>query len=214
VEDLKRIAIQEFQVADILFWENYSSIRKMMTILAILKHGENSNDNLYGYGNDSFFSYKNFIFDPYHPILPELIPYYNAFYHTFINPYGPCKVHISEKCRQKMCDRFYYKNQTEISNSDFFTLINNDKYKISTDLYKIFERRGYGSFDLNNLDSSYYLSSACDSGNEAAVKYLLKHGVDINKDYIFGMTPLFNACHSGNLKLVKYLVVHGANINK
>lgn len=105
VEDLKRIAVQEFSVADILFWENYCSIRKM-TILAMLKQSENRNDNLYVYGNEYLFPYKNFSFDPYYPILPELFPYYNAFYHTFINPYSPCKVNITERCRQTICDRF------------------------------------------------------------------------------------------------------------
>ena len=60
----------------------------------------------------------------------------------------------------------YYKNKISISNSDLFTLVNNDKYKISTKLNK----------DFNQYDSSYYLFNACKSGNEAAVEFLLKHG--------------------------------------
>ena len=32
---------------------------------------------------------------------------------------------------------------------------------------------------FNRNDSSYYLFNACENGNEAAVNFLLKHGVDI-----------------------------------
>ena len=64
----------------------------------------------------------------------------------------------------------YYKNKIPISNSNLNTLINKDKYKISTELNENF----------NRYDSSYYLFNACESGNEAAVKFLLEHGADIN----------------------------------
>ena len=53
----------------------------------------------------------------------------------------------------------YNKNQTIVS--DFFTLINNDKYKISTKF----------NDDFYQYNSSYYLFNACKSGNEAAIKY-------------------------------------------
>ena len=107
----------------------------------------------------------------------------------------------------------YYKNQTAISDSDFFTLINNDKYKISTDVDELY-RFYYSQNDLDSLGGSYYLLNACNSGNETTVKYLLKHGADINKYYSYHSTPFFNACHSGNLKLVKYLVKLGTDIHK
>jgi len=66
----------------------------------------------------------------------------------------------------------YYKNQIPVSDSDFFTLFNNEKYKISTKLNENFDEK----------DSSYYLFNACESGNKAAVKYLLEHGADVNKE--------------------------------
>ena len=31
----------------------------------------------------------------------------------------------------------------------------------------------------DRYDSSYYLFNACESGNEAAVKFLLKHGANL-----------------------------------
>jgi ankyrin repeat protein len=47
------------------------------------------------------------------------------------------------------------------------------------------------------------------------VKYLVvEHGADINKENIYGETPLFYACRSGNKDIVKYLVENGADINK
>jgi len=96
------------------------------------------------------------------------------------------------------------KNKTPKSNNELYTLINNKKYKVSTEIW---------NKNIKNKDSSYYLFNACESGNKAAVKFLLKHGADIKKKKDNGQTPLFNACSSGNENLVKYLVEHGADIN-
>ncbi|ORX77404.1 ankyrin, partial [Anaeromyces robustus] len=52
------------------------------------------------------------------------------------------------------------------------------------------------------------------SGNEDIVKYLIEHRTDINKENIYGYTPLFNACSSGNEDIVKYLIEHRTDINK
>jgi len=100
----------------------------------------------------------------------------------------------------------YYKNKTPISNFELYSVINNDKYKISIKLDKTFPR----------YDSSYYLFNACQSGNEAAVKFLLKHGANlaINKGNKNNVTPLFAACQKGHIAVVKYLVEQGADINK
>jgi len=97
----------------------------------------------------------------------------------------------------------YYRNKIPISNSGICTLITNDKYKISTELNE----------NINQYDSSYYLFNTCESGNEAAVKFLLKHGADITIKDKDNRIALARACESGNLELVKYLVHHGADIN-
>jgi len=97
----------------------------------------------------------------------------------------------------------YYKNKIQISTCNFYTLINNDKYKISTKL----------NDNFNRYDSSYYLFNACKSGNETAVKFLLEHGADISITDKDNRIALCKACESGNLELVKYLVHFGADIN-
>jgi len=98
----------------------------------------------------------------------------------------------------------YYKNRIPISNSDLYKQLNNDKYKISTELNEnIFVK----------YDSSYYLFNPCLLGNEFMVKYLVEHGADIKiKDKNNRMT-FSNACESGNEHLVRYLVRLGADIN-
>ena len=131
----------------------------------------------------------------------------------------------------------YYKNRIPLSNYELYPLINNDKYKISTEWNENYDQ----------YDSSYYLFNACKSGNEAAVKFLIEYGADvtikdkdnrivlakacesgnlhlvkylvhlgadINNENNYGATHIFNACLSGNLNLVKYLVEHGLDINK
>ena len=45
------------------------------------------------------------------------------------------------------------------------------------------------------------------------VKYLIKHGADVNKaGYSNGAAPLFIAAQNGHLNVVKYLIKHGADI--
>jgi len=97
----------------------------------------------------------------------------------------------------------YYENKIPISNSNLNTLINKDKYKISTKLNE----------DFTRYDSSYYLFNACKSGNETAVKFLLEHGANITIKDKDNRLALARACESGNLDLVKYLVHRGADIN-
>ena len=48
--------------------------------------------------------------------------------------------------------------------------------------------------------------------NETIVKYLVEHGVNINKANEDGETPLFSAARNG--AIIKYLVEHGVDINK
>jgi len=53
---------------------------------------------------------------------------------------------------------------------------------------------------------------ACKSGNKAMVKYLVKHGVKINKHNKYDFSPLFYAFLSGNRALIKYSVKQGADL--
>jgi len=99
----------------------------------------------------------------------------------------------------------YYKNKIPISKSVLHQRIDNDKYKLSIKLDKRY---------LKKYDKSYYLFNVCESGNEPIVRYLIKHGADINIKAKYGETPLFYACASGNENLVKYLIELGADINE
>ena len=98
----------------------------------------------------------------------------------------------------------WYKNQIQISDADLYPTINSEKYKISVELND--------NYDVFN--SSYYLFNVCKSGIEHLVKFLVKHGANINIENIKGKTPLIYACRSGNINIVKYLVEHGADVNK
>jgi len=95
----------------------------------------------------------------------------------------------------------YYKNQTQLSDTDLYPQINDEKYKLSVEL-----KTNFGIFN-----SSYYLFNACKSGNENSVRFLLEHGANAlikDKD---NRTIFSFACASENEYLVKYLVMKFRN---
>jgi len=96
-----------------------------------------------------------------------------------------------------------YKSKIPLSKSELYDLINDNKNKISIESNKFYKR----------YDSSSYLFNACKDGNEAAVKFLLRHGADITITDDDNRIVLAWACSSGNLNLVKYLVHLGVDIN-
>jgi len=132
----------------------------------------------------------------------------------------------------------YYRNRIPISNSDLYKQLDNDKYKISTELnenifvkydssYYLFNACLLGNkfmvkylvehgadIKIKDKNNRMAFSNACESGNEHLVRYLVRLGADINHEDNDGKTPLFNACWSGNENIVKYLVEHGADVNK
>jgi len=144
-------------------------------------------ENYFAYLNISSSLIKKFMRDNNKKILEILFKKHLKFFDNF--------------CIIKLLN--YYKNKTPISDFDLNKLIDNDKYKISTEFNK----------DFSKYNSSFYLFNACKSGNKRAVKFLLEHDADINKENIDGWTPLFSACSEGHIDVVKYLVEHGANIN-
>ncbi|ORX59166.1 hypothetical protein BCR36DRAFT_579791 [Piromyces finnis] len=106
VEELKAIAIQEFSVENILFWENYSLLHKL--IIRVTKHhkevgGSIDNYDMFSlqdimYSENSTSSSSNRsegTYDPNYPLLPQLVPYFNSFYYTFIDIDGPAAVNIT-----------------------------------------------------------------------------------------------------------------------
>jgi TRAP-type C4-dicarboxylate transport system permease small subunit len=117
VEELKAIAIQEFVVENVLFWENYCILQKIVTRV---KHKQNIGDNdsssysHHGkfslqdiYSQNSGNSHDESSYDPNYPLLPQLVPYFNAFYHTFIDIDGPAAVNISGSTIRRIYHDFY-----------------------------------------------------------------------------------------------------------
>jgi len=42
----------------------------------------------------------------------------------------------------------------------------------------------------------------------------VEHGININKENLWGETTIFIACRKGYINVVKYLVEHGVDLNK
>jgi len=108
VEELKSIAIKEFSVENVLFWENYQVLQKMVYRYQIeLKKAERIGnpmlisqydfDNYYHQQIQSFSvsSMDDYSYDPYFPVPREILPYYQIFYDTFIDSLSPSAVNIT-----------------------------------------------------------------------------------------------------------------------
>jgi len=95
-----------------------------------------------------------------------------------------------------------YKNKMPLSIKELEQQIEN---------YKLLTKDKIDNF---NSSSHIYLVTACIDGKFYFVKFFKELGMDINKIYKNGSTPLFYACRSGKINLVQYLIEHGADINK
>jgi TRAP-type C4-dicarboxylate transport system permease small subunit len=118
VEELKSIAIQEFVVENILFWENYCILQKLVTKAKHKQfngefessgssdhHGKLLTQDIYSQNSGN--SHDEESYDPNYPLLPQLVPYFNAFYHTFIDIDGPAAVNISGSTVRRIYHDFY-----------------------------------------------------------------------------------------------------------
>jgi len=116
VNELREIAIKEFSVENVLFWDNYQILQKMVyryqmecdkakemnddkfiTNFDI----ENTLQELIGFSQlpDNM---ENYSYDPFMAIPKEIIPYYVSFYYTFIHFDGPCAVNLSGSTMAKI----------------------------------------------------------------------------------------------------------------
>jgi len=114
VEELKAIAIQEFVVENVLFWENYCILQKLVTRAKQKQetNGDSSSNSHHQkltlqdiYSQNS--SHDDDSYDPNYPLMPQLVPYFNAFYHTFIDIDGPAAVNISGSTVRRIYHDFY-----------------------------------------------------------------------------------------------------------
>ena len=106
----------------------------------------------------------------------------------------------------------YYKNKIPLSNSELYPKINNDKYKISTELKEYHRKLDIHNYFFNEkckisteldktFDSSYYLFNACKSGNKSTIEFLLENGGNVNIKTIDGTTPLFKKKKSVKMEI-------------
>jgi hypothetical protein len=86
------------------------------------------------------------------------------------------------------------KNNKALSREEFVQLIGN--YCLSTKKNEDILKNCFYSSDI-------YLINACLEGKFNLMKYLSKLGINVNKKYSCGNTPLFYACKSGNVSIVK-----------
>eukprot|EP00833_Pecoramyces_ruminatium_P001322 jgi/Orpsp1_1/1175354/evm.model.c7180000053503.1 len=94
VNELREIAIKEFSVENVLFWENYQILQKMVCRyhLEYKKAKELCDENIvkeYDFENYYFQQLQNYSdnsfddcsYDPNMPIPKEILPYFKSFYH-------------------------------------------------------------------------------------------------------------------------------------
>jgi len=95
----------------------------------------------------------------------------------------------------------HYESKKEMSTSVLNQQIEQYKYTPCNKIY------------LNN--SCKYLINSCIHGKIPVVKFLIQHGVDINKTNFFEkITPLFIVGEKGTEEIAKILITHGADVNK
>ncbi|KAL6597633.1 hypothetical protein U3516DRAFT_564477, partial [Neocallimastix sp. 'constans'] len=122
VAELREIAIKEFSVENVLFWENYQLLRKMISRYQIEynKAKEMGDEKIISqYDFENFFQQQQqhpslstvsgsetgnengtyslveeSSLDPRTPVPKEILPYYNSFYFMFIDFNGPAVVNL------------------------------------------------------------------------------------------------------------------------
>jgi len=109
VNELRNIAVKEFSVENVLFWENYKILQDKTKNYQMYYNNEYPTlrpDNQY---NFDYYYYQlqqrnyapeflnNDVYDPNMPIPRELFSYYISFYHMFIDYNGPSVVNLPER---------------------------------------------------------------------------------------------------------------------
>ncbi|KAG4103055.1 hypothetical protein H8356DRAFT_1031158 [Neocallimastix lanati (nom. inval.)] len=108
IAELRDIAVQEFSVENVLFWENYQILQKMVYRyqLEYKKAKEMGDERIVSqYDFESYYqqqlqsfsssSMEDYSYDPNMEVPKEILPYYTSFYHMFIDFNGIAVVNIS-----------------------------------------------------------------------------------------------------------------------
>jgi len=111
VNELKNIAIKEFSVENVLFWENYQILQKMVYRYQVEynKAKELGNEHMVmQYNFDAYYqqvqqnqqysaSMDEYSYDPNMQVPREIMKYYVSFYTMFIDFNGPASVNLTGK---------------------------------------------------------------------------------------------------------------------
>lgn len=115
VYQLRNIAIKEFSVENVLFWENYNVLKSLVTryFIEYKKAEEMGNVDLLeqydfdGYYHQQIQSYSRSSLDSYSydskiQVPKKIVPYYDRFYNTFISENAIAQVNISGQTYKKI----------------------------------------------------------------------------------------------------------------
>jgi hypothetical protein len=123
VNELRDIAIKEFSVENVLFWENYKVLQKLVYRYQLEYGRAKANGNMgminqydfegyyiqqmQSYTSSSSPSMDDYSYDPEMNVPKEILPFYSSFYHTFIDFNSPAAVNISSstirQIQNEMC---------------------------------------------------------------------------------------------------------------
>eukprot|EP00833_Pecoramyces_ruminatium_P016083 jgi/Orpsp1_1/1190115/evm.model.d7180000076654.2 len=114
---------------------------------------------------------------------------------------------------------FYYKNKKPLSSFELNQQISKEDYKILVKETIKVNIKNYDNsctpflYQEDKYNLNKYLINACIKNKEHLVKYLVKHGVNVNGKDRNNNIPLFIACKHGNENIIKYLIIACKNGN-
>jgi len=109
VNELRNIAVKEFSVENVLFWENYKILQEKSKNFQMFYNSEYPSIRPSNQYNFDYYYYqlqqRNYapeflnrgVYDPNMPIPKELFSLYISFYHMFIDYNGPSVVNLPER---------------------------------------------------------------------------------------------------------------------
>jgi len=113
VNELRTIAVQEFSVENVLFWENYKVLQKMVYRYQVEYNRAKAcgnEDMINQYDFEGYYIQQmqsissnsspidDYTYDPTLLLPKEILPFYTSFYHTYIDYNSPAAVNISGEC--------------------------------------------------------------------------------------------------------------------
>ncbi|ORX42570.1 hypothetical protein BCR36DRAFT_400284 [Piromyces finnis] len=123
LNELREIAIKEFSVENVLFWENYEILRNM-SMEYLLEYRsfsqQETSQTLRSFDFEAIYKQQRMNYYPISPtdditnseyssslpIPQEIISYYTSFYHMFIDFNGPAVVGLQEKTIKNIINEF------------------------------------------------------------------------------------------------------------